>query len=403
MKTWDVAIVGGGILGLATALSLSERFEGLAIVILEKEGRVASHQSGRNSGVIHSGLYYRPGSLKAKLCTTGAERLVAFCGENDIPYTRDGKVVVATSVDQLPALNELERRGKANGLRGMRKIDPRELGELEPHASGIAGLHVPSTGTVDFGTVTQTMASLLQQQGTEIITSFEVRAIDVTTGAVELRSDGQMVTARSLVNCAGLHADHIAELMGVVPSVHIVPFRGEYYDIGGASAALVNSCIYPVPDARLPFLGVHVTRAVDGSVHAGPNAVLAFAREGYRWSTVHPRELGQVLGYRGFRTLMKRHWRTGFLEMYRSASKRRFVASARTLVPEVHPDDFSRGRSGVRAQAVAPNGDLVDDFVLETTDRAVHVLNAPSPGATASLAIADYLRDRIAAHLDLQS
>ena len=399
MKKWDVAVIGGGILGVSTALRLSERFEGIGVVVLEKEPEIARHQSGRNSGVIHSGLYYRPGSLKAELCVTGAERLVEFCDANGVPYQRNGKVVVATRESDLPALDELHRRGVANGLPGVRRLRAKEISEFEPHAAGLAGLHVPSTGTVDFRQVTRSMANLLARHDCEVLTRFQVGRIVPDADSLRLVARNGEVSARALVNCAGLYADRVAELAGVKPPARIVPFRGEYYDIGGASAHLVNGSIYPVPDPRLPFLGVHLTRTVAATVHAGPNAVLALAREGYRWGTIRPRDTWDSISYPGLWRLAGRFWKAGLSETTRSASKRRFVASLRELVPDIDPGDVERGLAGVRAQALSKTGDLIDDFLLIDSPRAVHVLNAPSPAATASLAIADKLVDRISQSL----
>ncbi len=403
MERADVAVVGAGILGLATALELSKRFPGMGIVVVDKESRVATHQSGRNSGVIHSGLYYRPGSLKAKLCVAGAEAMVAFCREQSIPYLREGKVVVAVREAEVPALDELERRGHANGLRGLRRVTSEELREIEPHASAVAALHVPSTGTVDFGRVAERMAELLAASGAEIRTGFELLSAEVGSESIRLLAADGDLQARAVINCAGLYADRVAALLGVDSPAQIVPFRGEYFDIAGESAGLVRGSIYPVPDPRFPFLGVHLTRTVWGSVHAGPNAVLGLAREGYRWRDVEAGELWETLSYRGFRRLARRYWKTGAAEMLRSFSKRRFVRSARRLVPDLDPADVSRGQSGVRAQAVNPDGALVDDFLLVDAERSFHVLNAPSPAATSSLEIADYLADRASESLGLRA
>jgi L-2-hydroxyglutarate oxidase len=392
---YDVAIVGAGIIGLATALSLTGRSPGLRLVVVDKEPAVARHQTGNNSGVIHSGLYYRPGSLKAQMCVTGADRMVAFCEEHAIAYTRDGKVVVATDDGQLPALEALHDRGVANGLRGIRRLGRDELGDVEPHAAGVAGLQVPTTGTVDFGEVAATMAGLLEAAGVDVVTSFEVTAIDARSSDVVLHAPQAEITATALVNCAGLHADRLASAAGVDPPVRIIPFRGEYYDVVGNSAELVRSSIYPVPDPSLPFLGVHLTRTVGGKVHAGPNAVLAGAREGYRWGTVRPGELWESISYPGLARLAGRHWRAGIAEVARSASRGRFTRSVQELVPAIAAEDLRKDGAGVRAQAVTRSGDLYDDFLIVESRRALHVLNAPSPGATSSLAIGDHLADQI--------
>ena len=401
MAEYDVAIIGGGIIGLATAMELTEWLPGSKVIVLEKEPQVAEHQSGRNSGVIHSGLYYRPGSLRATLCRDGAARLIRFCDERGVGYTRDGKVVVATSERQLPALAELERRGRANGLRGMRRIGPEELREIEPHAACIAALHVPETGAVDFGEVCRALAGLLRERDATIATSFRVEHIGIARSHVTVEGSHRSITARGIVNCGGLYTDRLARAAGVDPEVRIVSFRGEYYDITGPSAELVRSSIYPVPDPKLPFLGLHLTRSADGSVHAGPNAVLALAREGYRWGTVRPLELFQSLTYPGLLRLAGRHWRSGVTEIIRSASRSRFARSAQELVPELDPGDLRRGRSGVRALALTRSGGLYDDFLIQVGARSVHVLNAPSPAATSSLAIGAHIADRVRQVIDL--
>ncbi|WP_420611701.1 L-2-hydroxyglutarate oxidase [Candidatus Spongiisocius sp.] len=398
---YDVAIIGGGIVGLTTAMALTERAPGPKVAVLEKEPQVASHQSGRNSGVIHSGLYYRPGSLRARLCREGIVRLVRFCDERGVAYTRDGKVVVATSEAQLPALAELERRGRANGLRGVKRIGPGRLREIEPHAVCVEALHVPETGAVDFGDVCRAVAEVLRERDATISTSFRVENISVSRSHVAVEGSDRAITARVVVNCGGLYSDHLARAAGLDPEVRIVAFRGEYYDITGPSADLVRSSIYPVPDPKLPFLGLHLTRSADGTVHAGPNAVPTLAREGYRWRTVRPAELLQSLTYPGFLRLAGRHWRSGIAEIIRSASRRLFVRSARELVPELDPGDLSRGRSGVRALALTRSGELHDDFLIEVGPRSVHVLNAPSPAATSSLAIGAHVADRVRQVVDL--
>ena len=398
---YDVAIIGGGIVGLTTAMALTERAPGPKVAVLEKEPQVAAHQSGRNSGVIHSGLYYRPGSLRARLCREGIVRLVRFCDERGVAYTRDGKVVVATSEAQLPALAELERRGRANGLRGVKRIGSDQLREIEPHAVCVEALHVPETGAVDFGDVCRAAAEVLRERGATISAPFRVENIRVSRSHVAVEGSDRSVTARVVVNCGGLYSDRLARAAGLDPEVRIVAFRGEYYDITGPSADLVRSSIYPVPDPKLPFLGLHLTRSADGSVHAGPNAVPTLAREGYRWRTVRPAELLQSLTYPGFLRLAGKHWRSGMAEIIRSASRRLFVRSARELVPELDPGDLSRGRSGVRALALTRSGELHDDFLIEVGPRSVHVLNAPSPAATSALAIGAHVADRVRQVVDL--
>jgi L-2-hydroxyglutarate oxidase len=399
---YDIAIIGAGIVGLATARSLTIDHPALRVAVVEKEPAPGRHQSGRNSGVIHSGLYYRPDSLKARLCVSGAARLVDYCRVRGIDHTRNGKLVVATTRDQLGALAELERRGVANGLSGMRRVDAAEMRRIEPHSNGVAALHVPSTGAVDFGEVTGALAADLVERGVEVITSLEVKNIGTDGSGAVLEGEHRSVRVGGFVNCGGLYSDRLAAMAGLDPPVRIIPFRGEYYEVVGAGAGLVRSSIYPVPDPRLPFLGVHLTRGVDGSVQAGPNAVLAGAREGYGWATVRPAELWQSVTYPGLLRLARRHWRSGAGEVIRSASKRRFARSVAELVPDIDPNDLQRGISGVRAQAVARDGTLYDDFLVLPAARSVHVLNAPSPAATSSLAIGDHLARLVTELLDLR-
>ena len=402
MTTYDVAIVGGGIIGLATARALTRLHPEAQLIVVEKELEVGTHQTGHNSGVIHSGVYYRPGSLKARLCVEGAAQLVSFCREHGIAHAQGGKVVVATNAAQLPALEELERRGRANGLDGLRRLRGDELRRIEPHVAGTDGLYVPTTGTVDFGEVARTIARQLAESGVVIRTSFEVQSLHIDTRQVELASSDDAVLARGIVNCAGLYSDRIAAKAGVEPPVRIVPFRGEYYELTGSSAELVHNAIYPVPNPRLPFLGVHLNRDLDGRVRAGPNAVLAGAREGYSWGTVRPTELWDAVSFPGVWRLASRHWKTGAAEVARSLSRRRFAATVQTLLPEVRVADLVPGGSGVRAQAVTRDGKLHDDFLVVEGSRSVHVLNAPSPAATASLAIGDHLAGLIGPALDLK-
>lgn len=388
---FDMAIVGGGIVGLATGRALLERHPSLRLTVLEKEAEVAAHQTGHNSGVIHSGIYYRPGSLKARLCVEGARRMIEFCQSHGIRYELCGKVIVATEERELGPLEELYRRGTASGVPGLRKIVPDELRDIEPHAAGIAALHSPGTGIVDYREVARAIAADLERRGAVIATGSGVLAIDRDGSHLRIQTARGEVTARHLINCAGLYSDAVARKMGVRPDVQIVPFRGEYYFLRPQRRHLVRGLIYPVPDPRLPFLGVHLTRTVHGEVEAGPNAVLAFAREGYAWSRIRPEELWETLSYRGFRALAARHWRTGLYEMYRSLSKAEFVRSLQRLAPEIRPEDVAPGGAGVRAQAVDGEGRLVDDFRIVETPGAIHVLNAPSPAATASLAIGAHI------------
>lgn len=384
---FDLAIIGGGIIGLATAMEVTQRYPRLRLVVLEKEEQLAAHQTGHNSGVIHSGIYYKPGSLKAQTCVTGAQALVTFCDQHGIPYERCGKVVVATTAEELPRLEELYRRGTANGVVGMEMIGPERLRELEPHATGIKALHVPSTGIIDFPRVARTYAKLVQEQGGEIRLRHQVNRIVQTNEGLMVETSQGTVATQYLVNCAGLLCDRVARMTGASPDMQIVPFRGEYYTMAPHRRSLVKNLIYPVPDPALPFLGVHFTRTIDGLVEAGPNAVLAFAREGYKKSDFVPRDLRETLTFSGFWKMARRYWYTGMGEVVRSFNKAAFVKALQRLLPELTADDLQPGGSGVRAQAIASSGALVDDFVFSVTGKALHVLNAPSPGATASLAI----------------
>jgi (S)-2-hydroxyglutarate dehydrogenase len=385
-QRYDVVIIGGGIVGLATAMALKSGSQ-CSLLVLEAENRLAQHQSGHNSGVIHSGLYYKPGSLKARNCVVGRETMYRFCQEHGIAHERCGKVVVATHPSELPALDELERRGQANGLQSVRRLGPGEIREYEPHASGIAGLFVPETGIVDYKQVAQVYADLIRKEGGEIQTATHVHGCRRDADELVLETSRGAVHCRYLVNCAGLHSDDVARLCGVDPQLQIIPFRGEYYELAPERQFLVKNLIYPVPDPRFPFLGVHFTRMIHGGVEAGPNAVLAFKREGYRWEDVSAKDTVKMLSYPGFWKMVSKYWKTGLGEMYRSISREAFVKALQKLVPEVRLQDVHPAGSGVRAQAVATDGSLVDDFRIVETERMVHVLNAPSPGATASISI----------------
>jgi L-2-hydroxyglutarate oxidase LhgO len=391
---FDLTIIGGGIVGLATALACTQRYPHLSLAVVEKEERLAAHQTGHNSGVIHSGIYYKPGSLKAQTCVTGAKALITFCDQYGIPYERCGKVVVATTAEELPRLEELHRRGTANGVEGMEMIGPERLRELEPHATGIKALHVPTTGIIDFPRVAQTYAKLVQERGGEIRLRHHVQRIVQAGDGLILETSQGAVATQHLVNCTGLFCDRVARMAGVSPDMQIVPFRGEYYMITPHRRSLVKNLIYPVPDPALPFLGVHFTRTIDGQVEAGPNAVLAFAREGYKKSDFVPRDLRETLTFPGFWKMARRYWQTGMGEMVRSFNKAAFVKALQRLLPELTADDLQPGGSGVRAQAIASTGALVDDFVFSVTGKALHVLNAPSPGATASLAIGQMIVEK---------
>jgi len=384
---YNVVVIGGGIVGLAVALEITRRFPRLRLLLVEKEERVASHQSGHNSGVIHSGVYYKPGSLKARLCVAGAAEMIAFCREHDIPHKVCGKVIVATSEEELSRLEELRRRGKANGIDGLRLISSEELREIEPHASGLGALFVSSTGVTDYGLVSEKYAQLTAAQGGTILTSAEVTGIHRRTDEVMVQTRRGTFSANVLINCAGLFSDRISRMVGDEPPVMIVPFRGEYYTLMPARESLVRALIYPVPDPRFPFLGVHFTRRVNGKVDAGPSAVLALEREGYRRTNVSLHDLASLLAFPGFWRMAAQHWRSGFGEYYRSLSKSAFVRALQRLLPEVCEADLVPGDSGVRAQAVGRDGALVDDFQIVPSARMLHVLNVPSPAATASLLI----------------
>jgi len=383
----DVIIIGGGIVGLAVALQIVKRFPRLKLLLLEKEARVGQHQSGHNSGVIHSGVYYKPGSLKARLCVEGARAMLEFCRTHGIPHQICGKVIVATHKEELPRLQELQRRGTANGLTGLREIGPEELHEIEPHASGIRALAVPSTGITDYLAVCEKYADLIRQQGGNILTSTQVTGLHHLNSEVVVESDHQSFTTKFLINCAGLFSDRVARMDGGDPDVIILPFRGEYYDLVPERAGLVRGLIYPVPDPQFPFLGVHFTRRINGTVDAGPNAVLAFRREGYERTNFSLYDLSSALTFPGFWKMAARHWRSGLDEFHRSFSKAAFVSALQRLLPELRGEDLVPGGSGVRAQALQRDGLLVDDFQFVPARRMLHVLNVPSPAATASLVI----------------
>lgn len=389
----DVGVIGGGIVGLATALALSRRCR---VVVLEAEDRLAAHQTGNNSGVVHSGLYYPPGSLKARNCVAGRKALARFCVEHDIPFEQCGKLVVATSDDELPRLDALEERGRANGLSSLRRLGSEEIAEYEPHVRGLAALHVGETGIVDYVAVAEAYAAEARGRGAEILTGARVLSVVRGAGEQTVVTAAGDVRCRFLIACAGLQADRVARMCGLEPGVRIVPFRGEYYEIDAPRRGLVRNLVYPVPDPAFPFLGVHFTRRVDGSVEAGPNAVLAFKREGYRKTSFSLRDTAATFSYPGFVRLAFRYLPMGLGEFYRSFSKPAFVRALQRLVPDVRSADLLPGGAGVRAQALTPDGKLVDDFHIIEGDRQIHVLNAPSPAATASLAIGGSIADRAA-------
>jgi L-2-hydroxyglutarate oxidase len=405
---YDLTIIGGGILGLATALKILEAHPATRLLIIEKEPELARHQTGHNSGVIHSGLYYKPGSLKAQSCVSGRKALMAFCDENSVPYEICGKVVVATSTDELPRLDELHRRGVANGLQGIEIIGPERLKEIEPHTTGIKALYVPETGIIDYTKVAAAYAARIKSLGGEIRTACKLIGIAERGGEIVLQTSAGEYRARHLINCCGLQSDLVAKMMagdgGASSEEHrIIPFRGEYYKLAPARHYLVRNLIYPVPDPTFPFLGVHFTRMIkgDGGIEAGPNAVLAYAREGYRHSVIDAGDLWNSVTFRGFWAMTGKYWRTGFGELYRSLSKAAFVRALQKLLPEITESDLVPGGAGVRAQAVSASGALVDDFVIKQSRNAIHILNAPSPGATASLAIGQSIAGMAAAHFSL--
>lgn len=397
---YAVAIIGGGIVGLAVARELC-RSHRVSVVVLEAEEALASHQTGHNSGVIHSGLYYRPGSRKATQCAAGRDALYRYCERHGIAHERCGKVVVATGANQVPILDELEARGRANGLYGLRRLGRDELREREPHAAGVAALLVPQTGIVHYPAVAERMAADLREDGGEIRLGARVLAVISRPGGFAIKTPSGEFEARAIVNCAGLQSDRVARLCGVRPGVSILPFRGEYYKLVPTREHLVRHLIYPVPDPRFPFLGVHFTRMIRGGIEAGPNAVLALKREGYGRVSFSLRDVAVIAADLGFWRLASRYWRTGLSEVRRSFSKSAFVGALRALVPEITSRDVVRHGSGVRAQAVDARGRLIDDFHIVEAPRQLHVLNAPSPAATASLAIGEALCARAAAILDL--
>ena len=398
---YNVVVIGGCIVGLAVALEITRRFPALRLLLVEKEERVACHQSGHNSGVIHSGVYYKPGSLKAQLCVAGAAEMIAFCREHDIPHNICGKVIVATSKQELPRLEELRQRGEGNGVIGLRLISREELREIEPHASGLGALLVPSTGVTDYARVSEKYAQLTAAQGGTIMTSAEVTSIHRRSDEIIVQTRRGTFSTNYLINCAGLFSDRISRIAGDEPQVMIVPFRGEYHALVPARQSLVRALIYPVPDPRFPFLGVHFTRRVGGKVDAGPNAVLALQREGYRRTDFKLQDTASLLAFPGFWRMASRHGRMGCEEFYRSFSKPAFVRALQRLVPEVCNEDLVPDVTGVRAQALKRDGTLVDDFQFFPVKKMLHVLNVPSPAATASLTIARTTVDTASTNLGL--
>lgn len=394
MPKFDYLIIGGGIVGLAVAHAILNKDPGARLALLEKENDWARHQTGRNSGVIHSGIYYKPGSLKAALCREGNRQLLEFCDAHGVRYELCGKVIVATKTSEIPLLENLYARGIANGL-AIQRLSTGEVHEIEPHVTCLAGLRVPSTGIVDYTQICRKLASLIQERGGELRLGAEVKKIRVSGGSALAETDREEFEASWIVNCAGLHSDRVAKLAGAKPEAQIVPFRGEYYELKPERRNLVQHLIYPVPDPEFPFLGVHFTRMLDGSVHAGPNAVLSLKREGYHRTAFDVRDFTDTMLFPGFWRLAAKHGRSGLAEMYRSLSKRAFVRSLQQLIPEVQEEDLVPSAAGVRAQALRRDGSLVDDFLILPGERTIHVCNAPSPAATASLEIGRVIASQV--------
>ena len=392
--TYDVAIVGAGIVGLATAYQISERYPNWSIIVLDKEDRVGVHQTGHNSGVLHSGIYYKPGSLKAENCRNGKKAMERFCAEQKISYEICGKVIVALNKSELPALQTIFERGQENGVQ-CELIEAARLRDLEPHAAGIRAIHVPEAGIVDYGQVCDRLADIIRERGGTIEFRANVNQISQVDNRVEIEAGLKHWVARKMINCAGLHSDRVTQRSGTQPEARIVPFRGEYFELSEEAKHLCQNLIYPVPDPKFPFLGVHFTRCIDGSVECGPNAVLAFAREGYKKTSINIRDLAESLTYPGFLRLALRYWRIGSGEMWRSISKRAFVKALQRLVPEIQAEHLTPAPAGVRAQAVTWDGKMVDDFVIQRVGNVVNVGNAPSPAATSSLNIAATIVDQL--------
>jgi L-2-hydroxyglutarate oxidase LhgO len=397
----DLLIIGAGIVGLATALETTLRFPEMTLIVVEKEDRVAAHQTGHNSGVIHSGLYYKTGSLKARNCVAGAASMKRFCQQHGVPFEECGKLVVATSPEEVPRLEQLHQRGIANGVPGLRMLSREQFREIEPHCDGICGLQVPTTGIVDYTAVAQKYAELIAKAGGEIVFRAKVFGLRQDGNCNIVETSAGDFRARYVINCAGLYSDTIARMAGVQTDLEIIPFRGEYYELKPERRHLVKALIYPVPDPRFPFLGVHFTRRVNGSVEAGPNALLAFRREGYTGTLPDLNEAMQMLRFPGFRKMARKYWRMGLAEQYRSWVKAAFVKSLQTMVPELQEPDLAPGGSGVRAQAVDSQGNLLDDFHFVNSEGMIHVCNVPSPAATASLEIGKEIVDMLAKRFDL--
>ena len=394
-SVYDVAIIGAGIIGLATCLELCSRFPGITVAVIDKEKTVAAHQTSHNSGVIHSGIYYKPGSLKARLCTEGAAAMVRFCQEHGVDHELCGKIIVATSEDEIPRLEELYKRGAGNGLAGLKMISSEEIQEWEPYSSGIRGIHVPTTGIVDYAQVARKYAELITRYAGRLFLSCELLSLKRSGSTTVLETTQGDLSARLVINCAGLQSDRISRMAGAKLDLQIIPFRGEYYDLAPSKAHLLKGLIYPVPDPRFPFLGVHFTRRIGGGVEAGPNAVLALKREGYTKTSFNARDVMEYGTFPGFWVMAAKYWQTSLGEYHRSWSKAAFVKALQRLMPDITEADLVPGGSGVRAQALDVHGKLLDDFYFAYTEGMVHVCNVPSPAATASLAIGRYIVDTL--------
>ncbi len=395
MKNYDIIIIGAGIIGLSAAYKLLEKNSSLQICILEKENTVAFHQTGHNSGVIHSGIYYKPGSLKAINCITGYKMLLDFCDENKITYDICGKIIVATEEKELTSLQTLFDRGNANGLSGTKIISKEEIKEFEPHATGIKGIFVPQTGIVDYKLVSKKIAELIKNKGAEINFGEEVLDIKIDGNEINVKTPKENYVSKVVISCAGLYSDKIAEMTNTKTDFRIIPFRGEYYKLRDSAKHLVKNLIYPVPDPEFPFLGVHFTKRIDGMIEAGPNAVLALRKEGYKKTDFDLSELVDTLSYKGFRKVAAKYWKTGFYEMYRSFSKNEFVKSLQRLIPSIRSEDVVEGGSGVRAQACDSKGKLIDDFLIIENEKVINICNAPSPAATSCLSIGDTIAEKV--------
>ena len=402
MADFDVAVIGGGIVGLSTAMQLTERYPGMSVAVLEKEPELACHQTGRNSGVIHAGVYYAPGSLKARFCREGVTATINFCNERGIPYEQCGKLLVATDKDELPRMDALFGRAKQNGI-VIEKLDQMEVARREPRIRSLGGLWSPTTGIVDYGRIARAMADVVRERGGTILTNTEVLHIDEGPGGVTLETERDRVRAQQVISAAGLQADRLARMAGVETDFRIVPFRGEYYRLGPDKNDIVNALIYPIPDPELPFLGVHLTKMIGGYVTVGPNAVLAFAREGYTFGDINVNDLMEMARFPGFRKVIKANLKSGVQEMAGALVKARYLALCQRYCPELELDDLQPYRAGVRAQAVLPDGTMVHDFLIGETARTIHVLNAPSPAATSAIPIGKHIIGLAEAKFGLQA